>query len=359
MSPAAHAHTRVNADGTPRPAYLDRLYAGDVMARFPLTDHKSVPFPQGIAMFCIPDSIRLTSSVSALPHLHYFAATQGDGHRLYGACLQFWEAVPRHIVEELEEADRRRTQKRASMSDMTLTSAAPTCSSGDGSGDGELTQLADNPLSRVRGDDAENSMSICNYEMEHSVTKKAHSRSPSPTPGGGGGSGGGAAKPPRPGLVNLSSFQAVSVQPSAASPSFSSSTPRCGGGGGGGGGGSAAPVPSFAMASSAPSSAPSPASTTLATAVTRASSASLVITTTATTNAGALSSMHSVRKKKRPQVYAPKCICILSLHPYLGQRHRYKCSAANESVAPCWHAHLLLVCACIVCLSMQSNIACS
>lgn len=87
-------------------SFLTRLYAGEVMARFPATDHRSVPFPEGIAMFCIPDSIRLSTSLSDLPCLYSFAATQANGHRLYGACLQFWEAVPPHIIDPPPPADR-------------------------------------------------------------------------------------------------------------------------------------------------------------------------------------------------------------------------------------------------------------
>lgn len=296
-SPSAAAAAAAAA--LPRPNYLDRLYAGDVMCRFPLVDHASVPFPAGISMFCIPDSIRLTQSVSALPHLHYFAATQGDGHRLYGACLQFWEAVPQELVDQLEDSDRKAQQARTSLGG----------SGANGSRDNTVTI-------------AEHSVSTSAYEAEPSV--KAVSRSPSPKPASVDTSAAepasanavsSAASPPRPqrGLVTLSSFPAVSV----GGPVSSSSTPRA-----------------------ASASTSGPPSTTFAglslttqamePTTTRASSASVPAS-----NLVAPSPSHNRFKKKgRPVVYAPKCICLLSLHPYLEQYRIFLTELYRLSLTP-------------------------
>ena len=309
------------AAALPRPKYLDRLYAGDVMCRFPLVDHASVPFPAGIAMFCIPDSIRLTQSVSALPHLHYFAATQGDGHRLYGACLQFWESVPQELVDQLEETDRKAQQARLSLG-------------GSGSGSGGANGSREATLTTAAA--AEHSVSTSTYEHDPDPERSTktqihtHSRSPSPKPAGidtsaaepassNAAAVAGATSPPRPqrGLVTLSSFPAVAVAAGAAPLSSSSSaTPRA--------------------ASASTSGPPSTtfANLSLNTAMEPTTRASSVSVPASNLVAPSPSNNSRFKKKGRPSVYAPKCICLLSLHPYLEQYRIFLTELYRLSLTP-------------------------
>lgn len=81
-------------------SFNERLYRSKVVDRFPAVDHRSVPFPPGIAMFAMPDDITLTI-VPALPIFYFFACTGVNGVRLYGSCLRFAEPLPAHMAEQV------------------------------------------------------------------------------------------------------------------------------------------------------------------------------------------------------------------------------------------------------------------
>lgn len=65
-------------------------FKAQIMDRYPASDFPDCPIPDPIAMFCIPDGIRLTATPD-LPIFFTFCLTLGNGDRLYGACLRFFE----------------------------------------------------------------------------------------------------------------------------------------------------------------------------------------------------------------------------------------------------------------------------
>jgi hypothetical protein len=69
----------------------------EVCDRFPLEDHPDFILPPGLAMFCMPEGFRLTG-VPPLPKFHAFASTIGNGDRVYGYCLQFFEPASKDLV---------------------------------------------------------------------------------------------------------------------------------------------------------------------------------------------------------------------------------------------------------------------
>jgi len=104
---------------TPRSlqSFTHRIYAADVVDRFPSVDHRSVPFPPGIPMFCLPDDISL-SIVPDAPTLYYFACTGGSGVRLYGTCLKFAEPLPEELAAEVWEEETRVQENKRRMKEV-------------------------------------------------------------------------------------------------------------------------------------------------------------------------------------------------------------------------------------------------
>jgi hypothetical protein len=75
-------------------------YEAKCVDRFPLTDYKDSCFPPGLEMFCLPHGLRLTTQ-PGMPKLHNFAATLGNGTRLYGVCLTFQDEVSQEDLVDL------------------------------------------------------------------------------------------------------------------------------------------------------------------------------------------------------------------------------------------------------------------
>ena len=75
-------------------------YQANVTDRFPLNDYIDSPLPDSMAMFCIPDGIKLTNNPE-LPIFYNFANTLQNGVRLYGSCLKFFEPISKEILDQL------------------------------------------------------------------------------------------------------------------------------------------------------------------------------------------------------------------------------------------------------------------
>ncbi len=78
------------------------LFKAQIIDRYPTRDYADCPIPDPICMFCIPDGIRLTTT-PGLPIFFTFCLTLGNGDRLYGACLRFYENVPPAVLSRLPE----------------------------------------------------------------------------------------------------------------------------------------------------------------------------------------------------------------------------------------------------------------
>jgi hypothetical protein len=78
------------------------LFKAQIIDRYPTRDYADCPIPDPICMFCIPDGIRLTTT-PGLPIFFTFCLTLGNGDRLYGACLRFYENVPPAVLTRLPE----------------------------------------------------------------------------------------------------------------------------------------------------------------------------------------------------------------------------------------------------------------
>ena len=136
---------------TPRAlqSFTERIYRGKVVDRFPLHDHRSVPFPPGIAMFCIPEDITL-SITPDLPLFYYFAATGANGVRLYGACLKFFEPLPTHVAAQVWAEEKLVQEKKKQMARaLTMLNAGGTLTQGQGASVAINTPASNksNPLS--------------------------------------------------------------------------------------------------------------------------------------------------------------------------------------------------------------------
>eukprot|EP00808_Paulinella_micropora_P009343 g18473.t1 len=83
-------------------------YKTRILGRFPLEDYKECTFPPSLELFCFPDGMRL-SKTSSLPRLHFFAATIGNGDRLFGCVLTFVEEVPEQVLNHLETSSHSHT----------------------------------------------------------------------------------------------------------------------------------------------------------------------------------------------------------------------------------------------------------
>lgn len=108
QSSTHHTHARTSISSS---SFIDRVYKGQIVDRYPAVDHADLALPPGCSMFCIPDDIRLTTSGSDLPLFYYFSATTSVGVRLYGACLKFYEPLDAEIVRQCELADAQRQRE--------------------------------------------------------------------------------------------------------------------------------------------------------------------------------------------------------------------------------------------------------
>ena len=81
------------------------LYQASVTSRFPLADFIDAPLPDSMAMFCIPDGIKLTETPD-LPIFYHFCNTVANGARLYGSCLRFFEPVSSEVFAGVDESEK-------------------------------------------------------------------------------------------------------------------------------------------------------------------------------------------------------------------------------------------------------------
>ncbi len=76
----------------------DDLILPVLLERFPREDSAGSELPPSIEQFCMPRAVQRQQFPRGhsipLPEWHPFVLTEGDGGRLFGAALTFWEAVP-------------------------------------------------------------------------------------------------------------------------------------------------------------------------------------------------------------------------------------------------------------------------
>lgn len=59
---------------------IEHVYLGEILARYPLTDHPGTPMNAGnILSFCFPDRVSLRAAYT-VPHFHTFALTNELGY---------------------------------------------------------------------------------------------------------------------------------------------------------------------------------------------------------------------------------------------------------------------------------------
>ena len=98
----------VSAESSSRTAgFIDQLYRAAVLQRFPPCDLKRVPFPESLQLLALPDGVRLSSRPRS-PTVHHFVSTGVTAEQLYGTALTFWQQIPDEQLDELKEADRAR-----------------------------------------------------------------------------------------------------------------------------------------------------------------------------------------------------------------------------------------------------------
>ncbi|CAI9534470.1 unnamed protein product [Staurois parvus] len=80
------------------------VYEAGVISRFPETDNELFPFPELVAMFCLPMGATIESwSLNTKYHLPVFSTfvlTGASGDKVYGAAIQFYEQYPREDLSE-------------------------------------------------------------------------------------------------------------------------------------------------------------------------------------------------------------------------------------------------------------------
>ncbi len=109
---------------------LQCAYKTEIISRFPVHEHKFVPFPPGLSMFCLPDDLTLISGFPPMPIFYSFVTTQANGVKMYGNCLKFYEPVPLIHLEELVKKDRiarrklRKTQRNSNFNGNALNSSS-------------------------------------------------------------------------------------------------------------------------------------------------------------------------------------------------------------------------------------------
>ena len=85
---------------------LDMAFDPAISDRYPATDHKDFQMPQIMHHFCFPHGIRFVLAREQeipMPRWSMFVLTQGDGTRVYGACVTFYEVMTSQEIDWLEE----------------------------------------------------------------------------------------------------------------------------------------------------------------------------------------------------------------------------------------------------------------
>ncbi len=82
---------------------MQARYRSRVASRFPLCDHHDNHFPANLALFCLPGGAVLKMEMSA-PIFFTFAHTRGNGDKMYGYCLVFYEELEARARTDLHNA---------------------------------------------------------------------------------------------------------------------------------------------------------------------------------------------------------------------------------------------------------------
>ncbi len=80
---------------------MQTRYKARVTSRFPLRDHQDNHFPANLALFCLPGGALLSTEMSA-PNFFVFVHTRGDGNKMYGYCLIFYEELEPRAKADLQ-----------------------------------------------------------------------------------------------------------------------------------------------------------------------------------------------------------------------------------------------------------------
>ncbi len=82
---------------------MQARYRTRIASRFPLSDHHDNHFPANLALFCFPGGAVLKTNMSS-PIFFTFVHTRGNGDRMYGFCLMFYEELKAKARADLQYA---------------------------------------------------------------------------------------------------------------------------------------------------------------------------------------------------------------------------------------------------------------
>lgn len=106
-------------DGHQVASALDQSFKPAILDRYPQTNYEVAPLPPHVWMFCFPRGIQLQHRPLA-PDFFFFALTEIDGARFYGACIVVYEPLSTHAVSKLYDDFH---QQQPASSSATLTAA--------------------------------------------------------------------------------------------------------------------------------------------------------------------------------------------------------------------------------------------
>ena len=316
----AHSHSAPSS--APARSFIDRTYAAELLFRYPPSDHAHLAFPPGISMFCMTDDLRLSSS-HIMPKFYYFVATGSGGERLYGSCLKFYEELEEDRVRQLvaederlrsvrEKEERERSELRRREVSVSLSKEEEREAELEEEQEREQAQKLMQLHNKIQEDqqrwkqqkeqrDKEKQQQQADggadaAEEEEEEKEKGHRKQPLTIQ---------LQPSPHSTAASASSPQLISASSSASSPVPRSSSPQ------------AFPDPPSRSRSSPVSAGCSPvASSALSPHLLQPAS---------------ISGSSAARPRK---VYAPKCICTLSLHPFLSQCRSFLSELYRLSLVP-------------------------
>ncbi len=82
---------------------MQARYRARIASRFPLSDHHDNHFPANLALFCFPGGAVLKTEMSS-PIFFTFVHTRGNGDKMYGFCLMFYEELKAKARADLQDA---------------------------------------------------------------------------------------------------------------------------------------------------------------------------------------------------------------------------------------------------------------
>ncbi|XP_019856639.1 PREDICTED: C-myc promoter-binding protein-like isoform X2 [Amphimedon queenslandica] len=77
-------------------------YTAEILSRYPTADYPQFPLPESVPLFCLPFGVSVEAwerhASFPLPAFSTFALTSATGQCMYGACIVFYEKIPRSFT---------------------------------------------------------------------------------------------------------------------------------------------------------------------------------------------------------------------------------------------------------------------